>query len=458
MQEEIKVLSGQNKIRVHVSTNNSQNTLEVEKDLTKYYSDLAKNWAISANIVNNEDYSAKYYAQNAKIIVESVTEDLRQEIENNVQLAQQQVQLAQQQVDIMEQKAEEHILSAEQAADRAQEIADGLVGKYSDIDLSNITSNGIDVIKNNSKGLPVGTIFAHISSSSYVPENSLLCDGSEYTSIQFSTFYTDWLVGARLKTCTYQEYQNELIAYGECLKFGLDVKNGRFKVPTKKSEWVVSCKNTVPVVGNGKALGLSSGSNVGGLVSSHTYMLAATNSAYGTGIGTINGNWNPLSVDKQSLGLVADASNSGVMADTSNLLNKLEVRYFVVISTGTINQSEMDWSNWASSLQGKLNADHSNDTKPYIKETYVNGTSWYRLWSDNWCEQGGFIVSNENSNVTIYVTFLKPFRDTNYTSLATSTGQINTYPSCDIRNRTNQNMIVNRNNSYSASWYACGYI
>lgn len=45
---------------------------------------------------------------------------------------------------------------------------------------------------------------------------------------------------------------------------------------------------------------------------------------------------------------------------------------------------------------------------PYIEETYVNGESWYRVYSDGWCEQGGSVaVTNETSNSR--VTFIKSY-------------------------------------------------
>lgn len=47
-----------------------------------------------------------------------------------------------------------------------------------------------------------------------------------------------------------------------------------------------------------------------------------------------------------------------------------------------------------------------------VIETYSNGTSWYRIWSDGWCEQGGE-VANSGIN-TKQITFLKAFTDTNY--------------------------------------------
>ena len=51
-------------------------------------------------------------------------------------------------------------------------------------------------------------------------------------------------------------------------------------------------------------------------------------------------------------------------------------------------------------------------SKSYVVENYVNGASWYRVWSDGWCEQGGIATLTTTAGVSI--TFLKPFVNTNY--------------------------------------------
>ena len=81
--------------------------------------------------------------------------------------------------------------------------------------------------------------------------------------------------------------------------------------------------------------------------------------------------------------------------------------------------SETDW--WEEVQLGvseevlaqKANIDLSNCTKPYITETYVNGTSGYRIWSDGYCEQWGQgkVIS---SGYYMRVNFIKPFANTNY--------------------------------------------
>ena len=151
--------------------------------------------------------------------------------------------------------------------------------------------------------------------------------------------------------------------------------------------------------------------------------------------------------------------------------------YYIVIATTTKTEIEVDIDEIATDLNGKADRDLSNlsigltnticttkatttssasSAKPaVIKENYVNGTSWYRLWSDNWCEQGGRVSTGGS------VTYLKAFADTNYTLVASG--------STTSSNSTQYRQIMP--NAYTATgftgttssgvgllWYACGYI
>ena len=49
-----------------------------------------------------------------------------------------------------------------------------------------------------------------------------------------------------------------------------------------------------------------------------------------------------------------------------------------------------------------------------VVETYQNGTSWYRVYSDGWCEQGGVSPSGADQ-ATVTITLLKAFSNTSYT-------------------------------------------
>ena len=87
-----------------------------------------------------------------------------------------------------------------------------------------------------------------------------------------------------------------------------------------------------------------------------------------------------------------------------------------------------------------------------IVETYKNGNSWYRVWSDGWVEQGGYKGANTNT-----ITFLKSFKDYSYylnilciRNERTSGG----YQWVSGRTPTNATLLLNEEPGF---WYACGY-
>lgn len=98
-----------------------------------------------------------------------------------------------------------------------------------------------------------------------------------------------------------------------------------------------------------------------------------------------------------------------------------------------------------------------------IVETYVNGTSWYRVYSDGWCEQGGLFPS-VSSDQDITITLVKPFKDTNYT-VNTIRGSTNyntnvTWYWLGYFNKTNFNFTTRARSAGNGVdvWQACGYI
>jgi hypothetical protein len=264
-----------------------------------------------------------------------------------------------------------------------------------------------------SGSLPVGFVFPHTCSADFVPENSLPCNGTEYTAIQFLNLYNDWLVSGKLKTCTYAEYSDMLATYGQCPMWGLDTNNNTFKVPTIKDGSVIQQAMTDSALGKAYNAGLPN--ITGTFQGTRSSALSGYKEPSGAflrdetaGLDTYG------SGNSDMYNMSFDASKSNSIYGNSNTVQSVAValRYFVVVATQSIKKSAMDWSNWASSLNNKLNADHSNDTKPYVIQTYVNGTSGYRIWSDKYCEQWGQTTANS-------VTFLKPFENTNYSVTCT---------------------------------------
>ena len=73
--------------KVNVSSSQEMSTVAVSNDASKYYSQLAKSWATSDVIVENIDYSSKYYASKAEIHENNAKSYLTgtQEVYTNVQ-------------------------------------------------------------------------------------------------------------------------------------------------------------------------------------------------------------------------------------------------------------------------------------------------------------------------------------------------------------------------------------
>ena len=94
----------------------------------------------------------------------------------------------------------------------------------------------------------------------------------------------------------------------------------------------------------------------------------------------------------------------------------------------------------------------------WVTKTYRDGTSWYRLWSDGWKEQGGANISLTLGTNTI--TFLTPFSDVNYTIFknAQDSGGGNTYARVQsFYNKTSSTVQTWADFNQIIDWYACGY-
>lgn len=105
--------------------------------------------------------------------------------------------------------------------------------------------------------------------------------------------------------------------------------------------------------------------------------------------------------------------------------------YFKVANT-VENLELLDLGKVTECLNAKISRE---DCVAYIIETYYNGSSWYRVWSDGWCEQG--IMLSVNANTTFTWVFLKPYKDSNYLVFSRDIDTLNTtVTSFKIANKT----------------------
>lgn len=102
----------------------------------------------------------------------------------------------------------------------------------------------------------------------------------------------------------------------------------------------------------------------------------------------------------------------------------------------------------------------SSSNVAVVVQNYVSGTSWYRVWSDGWIEQGGR-TGSLGQGKTQSITFLKAFSNANYSVVATTQRTGNTWSTACAGNLTNSTMtithVTNAGSATTISWYACGY-
>ena len=220
-------------------------------------------------------------------------------------------------------------------------------------------------------------------------------------------------LSVKLSTETYTDYD-----------FVLNTADETFRLPLKTK--LASGK---AVVGNGMTLGLTDGSSYSGTGTGGSGTLVQMNN-YGANIGTSQTAGVPLAVAKV-IGITTDPTKSGIELSDSGLY-----LYFYVGET-VQNANLID-----AGRIGEVLASHT--AQPHIIDTYVNGNSGYRIWSDGYCEQWGIAGGTADSYRTI--TLLKEFKDTSYIILFTETNQTT---SDNARNST-----VITNNITTKTFYA----
>lgn len=254
--------------------------------------------------------------------------------------------------------------------------------------------------------------------------------------------------------CLESEWQQSVTNYGVCGKFVYEQSSNTVRLPKYNSK-IYTGGGTAPVVGNGITLGLTNGTFNAGLQGrgESNALLWVKPELYGTSVGTTGGTGN--SFNPQSLGVTTDPTKSGLIAQLSNITTSLDGYYYIVIATSTKTDIQVDIDEVVTDLNGKADVDLSNCTKPHITETYVNGTSWYRVYSDGWCEQGG---RGNTANTTVTITLLKPYANTNYSVTAGSNTSAGYRAPCACNIYSNSQIQLRSEGTIEWMWRACGYI
>lgn len=165
--------------------------------------------------------------------------------------------------------------------------------------------------------------------------------------------------------CTETEWQQAITDYGVCGKFVYDSVNNTVRLP-KYSNKIYTGGGTTLVKGNGKALGITNGTDDYGMILFHNNLgggsqdyLCTSSDGLNSNVGTsVTANHpTPRNV---TYGLSTNAENSGVIADLSNITTSLDGYYYIVVATSTKTDIQVDIDEIATDLNGKADVDLSN--------------------------------------------------------------------------------------------------
>ena len=310
-------------------------------------------------------------------------------------------------------------------------------------------------------GKSIGEVFYSQSSSAQDNPGALpLFTGETISNADqvYPEFYA-WVADHTGLQISAADYETALTTYGECPKYVIDTTNKTIRLP-KLANYLKMANTTDGVTQAGAGLPNITGStnaiNVGNYSASRVGVGALLQQSYTSGnSGVRDGAGQTGNI------FDFDASRSNSIYGNSNTVTPAHTTLFpwVCAYNAAVPASTAQAAQFQAALSSKADTNLGNCTKPYVTETYVNGDSWYRKWSDGYCEQGGVFASGGDATQTL--TLLVPYANTNYQvwycgcGVNTNTGGaswINQmfYP------ETNSTAIYRRIN-YTRWWRAAGY-
>ena len=285
--------------------------------------------------------------------------------------------------------------------------------------------------------------------------------------------------------CSETEWQTLATNAGACGKFVYNSANNTVRLP--KLNGFVEGTSTVSELGYLTPAGLPNiTGHTGWIVAGGANDAADVSGAIGyiekgshSGLGSGADKWAEYDIDASRISSIY--GNSNTVQPQS-----VKVFYYIVIATTTKTEIEVDIDEVATDLNGKADRDLSNlsnglantvcttpatttssasSARPaVVVENYVNGASWYRVWSDGWCEQGGIYSQSNAQSTETTITLLKAYPNTNYKVFVTPAEQFSYALMAGSRAHTTSNFILSwfginsSNYASAASWKAEGYI
>lgn len=122
------------------------------------------------------------------------------------------------------------------------------------------------------------------------------------------------------------------------------------------------------------------------------------------------------------------------------------------VDTKLSSKADTELSNITSAAATNLNSMGIRT----VVETYINGTSWYRKWSDGWVEQGGYVYPKTTSTATVTLTL--PYANTDYTIMVVGVYSTNHGEVVQNSNKktTSFNIVAGYASNFGVYWWTAG--
>ena len=385
----VDISSQNNKINITVSSSGNTANTNVTPDYAQYYSEKSKEWAISNRIVDNTDYSSKYYANESKKQADISTAKATEVIESgNTALSS---------IDTAKDNAITSITNQETTSktslidEGATQV--GLIQQEGATQVANVQSTGFYMRDDklyfiNSQGEETefksggpSLELCDIGTALYVDETQGKRRYLNGQIVDINTNTQAWLNRLLQIKATNPDYfttednwQSEatLNVDGCVYKFVLNYSGGNVvsvRLPKYPDYVEINAGGTLPVVGNGMTIGLTDGTtNYGfkiGAINQWGNSIVSTD-LYGKSVGTAN--TTASSIQSKSLGLTTDSRKSGVQ--TTLKQTKLKLRYFIQVATGSETENniinDIELNNPYSLFDSKY-SDHELNNLSWLK-------------------------------------------------------------------------------------------
>ena len=362
--------------RVSVSSSQVATNITANSDTGRFWSQTSKNWAVSENIVDNEDYSSKYYANKSKESANTAKGYLESTREIHNSFASNASSYINELTGLKDAGIQEINSAKTTIINDIEFVADGEKKEIEDL-----IDNGKEELKESIGDvkvlttLEIGDIgFTQMAIDETKGKrrvlNGQLIIQEQY--IQFTNIIKNSVAFNPDLACTEEEWQTEVTmnTFGLCGKFVIDDEGGTIRLPKYPNYFIAGLANIAPVVGNGMTLGLTTGARNFGLMETYNQSVNnvfANEGAFGVNVGTFSPlAWN--NETNQGLGVTTDSTKSGIEAQINE--KQIAGTYFIQVATGAETEdniiNEIELNNPFSLLDYKFS------------EYELNNLSWLR--------------------------------------------------------------------------------